>query len=101
MKATVRETSKVMEHPVETGIMLSDHHIINPVEIDIPLIVTSSSTGLLGALLGNLATNYAATYAQIRQAFYNATPLTVKTHITEAGGATSSNFGWASMREPA
>ena len=79
MKATVRETSKVMEHPVETGIMLSDHHIINPVEIDIPLIVTSSSTGLLGALLGNLATNYAATYAQIRQAFYNATPLTVKT----------------------
>ena len=67
MKATIRETSKVMEHPVETGVVLSDHHIINPVEIDIPLIVNS--------------TFYAATYSQIRQAFINATPLSVKTRV--------------------
>ena len=65
LKATVRETSKVMEHPVETGSIISDHHIINPVEIDIPVIVT--------------AQNYASTYTQIRQAFINATLLSVKT----------------------
>ena len=41
MKATIRETSKVMEHPVETGVTLADHHIINPIEIDIPVIISS------------------------------------------------------------
>lgn len=67
MKALIRETSKVMDHPVETGAILSDHHIINPVEIDLPLIVGSQS--------------YAATYNQIRQAFINATPLSIKTRV--------------------
>ncbi|OWK36895.1 phage baseplate protein [Fimbriiglobus ruber] len=67
MKATVRETSKVMEHPVETGSMIADHHIINPVEIDLPLIISSQY--------------YAATYNQIRQAFVNATALSVKTRV--------------------
>jgi len=65
VKATVRETSKIMEHPAETGIILADHHIINPIEIDLSLIIN--------------AKNYAATYAQIRQAFINATQLIVKT----------------------
>jgi hypothetical protein len=86
MKATIRETSKVMEHPVETGVVLADHHIINPVEIDLSLLVTSSTPGLLGGLLGplvggTLASNYATTYSQIRQAFVNATPLAVKTRV--------------------
>jgi hypothetical protein len=67
MKATIRETSRVMEHPVETGVILSDHHIINPVEIEIPMIVSSAF--------------YAQTYSQIRQAFINATPLSVKTRV--------------------
>jgi hypothetical protein len=67
LKATVRETSRVMEHPVETGVMLADHHVINPVEIDIPLVVK--------------APFYAATYTQIRQAFVAATLLSVKTRV--------------------
>lgn len=67
MKATIRETSRVMDHPVETGVILSDHHVINPVEIDLPLIVSSQF--------------YAQTYGQIRQAFVNATPLSVKTRV--------------------
>lgn len=65
MKAFVRETSRVMEHPVETGVVLSDHHIINQVEIELPLIVSSQF--------------YTATYGEIRQAFNGATPLSVKT----------------------
>jgi hypothetical protein len=67
LKATVRETSKVMEHPIETGAVIADHHIINPVEIDLPMIVNSQF--------------YAATYTQIRQAFVNATLLSVKTRV--------------------
>ena len=82
VKAIVRETSKVMDHPVETGVTLSDHHIINPIEIDLQLIVTSTPAGLIGGLLGiSTATNYATTYSQIRQAFINATPLAVKTRV--------------------
>jgi hypothetical protein len=67
MKATVRETSRVMDHPVETGVVLADHHIINPVEIDIPLIISAQF--------------YAQTFSQIRQAFINATALSVKTRV--------------------
>lgn len=67
LKAHIRETSRVMDHPVETGVVISDHHIINPVEIDIPMLVTAEF--------------YAATYSQIRQAFISATPLSVKTRV--------------------
>lgn len=82
MRASVRETSRVMEHPVETGVTLADHHIINPVEIDFQMIVTSSSGVLISSLFGlSTATNYATTYSQIRQAFINATPLAVKTRV--------------------
>lgn len=67
IRALVRETSKVMEHPLETGTVIADHHIINPVEIDIQMIVR--------------AVDYAATYTQMRQAFVNATLLAVKTRV--------------------
>lgn len=67
VRAEVRETSKVMEHPVESGVVLADHHIINPVEIDVRMIVSSQF--------------YASTYSEIRQNFINATPLAVKTRV--------------------
>lgn len=67
MKATIRETSKVMEHPVEVGITIADHHIINPIEIEIPFIISSEF--------------YSATYIQMRQDFLNATALSVKTRV--------------------
>jgi hypothetical protein len=65
LKATVRETSKVMEHPAESGVIIADHHIINPVEIDIPLMIQ--------------AQYYGETYQQIKSAFLDATTLTVQT----------------------
>lgn len=65
LKATVRETSKIMEHPAETGIIIADHHIINPVEIDIPLMIQ--------------AQYYGAMYQQIKSAYINATTLSVQT----------------------
>jgi hypothetical protein len=71
MKASIRETSKVMDHPVETGVQLSDHHIINPVEIELPLVVP--------------AAYYASVYQQIKADFLAATELSVKTAVTVYG----------------
>jgi hypothetical protein len=65
LKATVRETSKIMEHPAETGVIVADHHIINPVEIDIPLMIQ--------------AQYYASTHQQIKATYLNATSLSVQT----------------------
>lgn len=65
MKAEVRETSKVMMHPVETGVMLSDHHIINPREVDLQIIISSDA--------------YGSVYQQLKSAFIAATLLSVQT----------------------
>lgn len=66
MRIDVRETSKVMDHPVETGVTLSDHHVINPVQIELSLIIKSQF--------------YASTFQQIKSAFVNATLLAVQTN---------------------
>lgn len=65
IKDNVRETSRVMDYPVETGVTLSDHHIINPVEIEILFIIPSNA--------------YASAYQQMRTAWVNATKLAVQT----------------------
>jgi len=65
MKVTVKESAKVMEHPVETGSTISDHRVTLPVEIDLSMILISD--------------DYRSTYQQIRQLFLNATLLTVQT----------------------
>ena len=65
MKALVKETAKVMDHPVETGAILSDHRISNPTEIEIHAIIPQSA--------------YATAYVAIRNAWLNATLLSVQT----------------------
>ncbi len=67
MAADIRETSIVMSHPVETGTILSDNHIINPIEINMPVFVPSQSYNLI--------------YNQIKQAFVAATSFTVQTRL--------------------
>lgn len=65
MAAEVRETSMVMSHPVETGTILSDNHIINPIEIQMLMFVSSD--------------NYNLIYGQLKQAFVAANSFTVQT----------------------
>lgn len=65
LKAVVRETSKVMEHPAENGVLIADHHIINPVEIDLYMLIPVQF--------------YGTVYTQIRQAWVNASNLSVQT----------------------
>lgn len=65
MKASVRETSRVMDYPVETGAILSDHKIILPTEIQMAGMIKSEF--------------YASAYAAIRNAWINSTLLSVQT----------------------
>ena len=39
IKATVKEESKPFEHPLETGALVTDHRIIQPIEIELSALV--------------------------------------------------------------
>ena len=65
VKAVVKEQSKLMEHPIESGAIITDHRIILPVEIDLSLILSS--------------VDYVDVYKAIRQNYYAATLLVVQT----------------------
>jgi hypothetical protein len=65
LKATIKEDSKVMEHPLETGATVVDHSVILPVEIELSIIPTRGE--------------YRDVYQRIRQSFYNRELLTVQT----------------------
>ena len=65
IKAVVKEQSKVMEHPVESGAIITDHRILLPTEIELSLILASA--------------DYQSVYKSIRQYYLNATLLTVQT----------------------
>lgn len=65
VKAFIRETSKVMEHPLESGAMIADHKIIDPRTLELLLIVSSE--------------DFTGAFQQIRNAWLNSTLLTVQT----------------------
>lgn len=65
MKARVRESSRVMQHPLENGKQISDFRIILQNQVEIPLIIPSPF--------------YSSTYQQIKSLFLNATLLSVQT----------------------
>lgn len=65
IKAVVKETSKVMEHPIENGAIITDHRIILPVEIDLNLILKPET--------------YRDVYNEIRDLYLRGTLLIVQT----------------------
>lgn len=65
IKATIKESAKVFEHPLETGATITDHRIIMPIEIELSLILQSS--------------DYRSVYQNIKQLFLNADLLVVQT----------------------
>lgn len=65
MRANVKETSKLPEHPLENGSVINDHKIINPVEIELTL------------FLGN--NEYKNIYQVIRQLYLSPQLITVQT----------------------
>lgn len=65
MKAQVREPSRSMTHPVETGSIITDNRIILPAEIDMKMILPQG--------------DYRSVYQQIRQLWLAGTLLIVQT----------------------
>lgn len=65
IKATIKETAKVMQHPVEDGSSITDHRIIEPIEIELSTILNTS--------------DYASVYANIRKGFLNSTIYIIQT----------------------
>lgn len=65
VKAAVRETARVMDYPVETGAILSDHKISNPTEVELICIIPQEE--------------YQTAYQEIRNAWVNATLLSIQT----------------------
>ena len=65
IKAVVKENAKVMEHPVESGAIITDHRIILPVEIELSLVLTPAT--------------YRETYDQINQYYLDGTLLIIQT----------------------
>ena len=65
IKATVKEESKLMEHPTEDGTVVTDHKVNLPVEIEFTLLIPGK--------------NYRDVYEEIRQLFLDGEFLTVQT----------------------
>jgi hypothetical protein len=65
MKASVRPSSKLMEHPIETGATTTDHRILLPIEIELSMILNSA--------------DYRNVYQQIAQVYNSAELLIVQT----------------------
>lgn len=65
IKLTVKESAHAMTHPVESGSVITDHRIINPIEIDYSVMVDPLE--------------FRATYDQIKQAFLSSSILSVQT----------------------
>jgi hypothetical protein len=65
LKATIKEESKPMEHPLETGALVTDHRIILPVEIELSAMVT--------------AEDYREVFHQVKDVFLRGDLVTVQT----------------------
>lgn len=68
LKATVREAAKLMEHPIESGSVITDHKIIEPIEITLHVVLTGEE--------------YRDTYKAIHDAFVGENTLTVQTRTS-------------------
>lgn len=65
IRALVREGSKLMRHPVESGVTITDHRILNPNEVQLSVILRPE--------------NYTDTFQDIRAKYLEAKVLSVQT----------------------
>lgn len=64
IRATVKEESRNMEHPIETGAIITDHRIILPVEVNLVVFIPVNFVN--------------DTYSQIKQIYLDGTFITVQ-----------------------
>lgn len=65
VKATVKPIAKLMEHPVESGSVITDYRVILPLSLDVTFVLTPET--------------YFDTYQQIGQAYVGNTTIQVQT----------------------
>lgn len=63
--ANVKEESQFMAHPVEDGTSITDHRIIQPIEIEIPFVISRN--------------RYLDTYNEIKQTYFRGESLSIRT----------------------
>ncbi|XAI95253.1 structural protein [Leptolyngbya phage Lbo-JY16] len=66
MRVTVRDTSKLISFPVEDGTQRTDHRVLDPIEIDLPILLTDDVRNL---------------FEQLRQAYIEGRDLIVQTKV--------------------
>ncbi len=72
MRVQVSEPSQFMTHPLESGAKITDHRIVQPVELTLSMILTPR--------------DYRLTYQLIRQTYLNTIRLSVQTKVTTYTG---------------
>lgn len=65
IKATVKPTAKLMEHPIEDGASITDHRVFQPIEIELSMVLTPET--------------FMDTHKEIVAAFGSKTPMSVQT----------------------
>jgi hypothetical protein len=65
IKAIVKPSAKVMEHPVENGTTVTDFYVVQPIEIELNIMITTS--------------DYVNIYNQIYNTFINGTLVVIRT----------------------
>src|SRR5574344_633052 len=66
MRVTVRESSKLTSWPVEDGTQRTDHRVLDPVEIDLGMLITEADKNL---------------FESLRQTFIEGRSLVVQTQV--------------------
>jgi len=80
INATVDEHATFFKHPLETGQTLVDHRIIEPVTIELQVILVDSVSVVRGLISGgDFITRVRDTYDEIRQLYENGTFLSIQT----------------------
>ena len=66
MQVSVRETSQLPSYATERGDQITDHRVFDPVEIELPLILTQNSRNV---------------YDELRQLWHDLVPLIIQTRV--------------------
>ena len=83
MQASVGEDVTFFKHPLENGRALVDHRIIQPVTIELRVILTTRSSIARGAITNDLDFEVTAQdiYNQLREIFLTGTVLSIQTRM--------------------
>lgn len=83
MSYSVNEDSQFIEHPIETGATIADHHVFNPIEIDCRVAMPPKGFILTDISLVDIvygrAETFENTYNQLVELYKTSSPLKIKT----------------------